>query len=82
MNDTTREMEKVYRYKLMEKSASERFIMGCRMFDSALGMIQASFRNHPTHEAYKVRLFRRLYGSEFSEQECRSIEKRLDAVSR
>jgi len=66
----------------MKKSASERFIIGCRMFDSALVMIRASFRNDPAREADKVRLFRRLYGDEFSEQECRSIEEHLRALPR
>jgi len=35
MNDTTPEIESIYRNMLMKKSGQERLMMGCSMFDTA-----------------------------------------------
>ena len=35
MNDTPPEIARLVRQKLMARSASERFVMGARMFDAA-----------------------------------------------
>ena len=62
MNDTSPEMEQRYREMLMARSKEERFIMGCRMFESARAMVLASFPEGLSEEQKRRRLCERLYG--------------------
>jgi hypothetical protein len=62
MNDTTPEIAELVRQKLMERSGSERFVMGVRMFDAARAVVQASLPADLLPEEMKRQLFQRLYG--------------------
>ena len=66
MNDTSPEVERLVREKIMARSGEERFVMGAQMFDAAREMIRASLpRDLPAAEL-KRRLFERLYGEALS----------------
>jgi hypothetical protein len=62
MNDTSVEIEKMVREKLMARSGEERMIMDARSFDAARQMILASFPAGLTPEEVRRRLFERTYG--------------------
>ena len=62
MNDTTPEVEKLMRKKLMALSGEERFIRGALMFDAAREMVLASFGPEVRGMALKQKLYERLYG--------------------
>jgi hypothetical protein len=64
MNDTTPEVEKLYRELLMSRSGSERFLMGIQMFDVARTMVLASFPRGLSDIETKRRLCERFYGDE------------------
>jgi len=64
MNDTDPEIEQLVRRRLLQRSATERVIMGSRMFDWAKAMILASFPPDLSPIEIKVRLCERLYGDE------------------
>ena len=62
MNDTSPEIAKLVRQKLMARSGSERFVMGARMFDAARAMVLASLPAGITQDEQKRQLFQRIYG--------------------
>jgi hypothetical protein len=62
MNDTSPEMAKLVRQKLMARSGSERFVMGARMFDAARTMVLASLPAGISQDELKRQLFQRIYG--------------------
>ena len=62
MNDTSPEVEKLYREMLMARSGEERFLMGCRMFDAAREIVIASLPKDLEPMEFKRRLFERIYG--------------------
>jgi hypothetical protein len=62
MNDTSAEIEKMVREKLMSRSGVERMIMGARSFDAARKMILASFPAGLSADETRRRLFERVYG--------------------
>jgi hypothetical protein len=62
MNDTSPEIAELVRKKLMERSGSERFVMGCRSFDAARAMVLASLPADLSPEERKRQLFQRIYG--------------------
>ena len=66
MNDTSPEVERIVREKLMARSGEERFVMGAQMFDAARTMILASFPPDLSADEVKQRLFERLYGEPLS----------------
>src|SRR5258706_14064178 len=66
MNDTTPEVERLVREKIMARSGEERVVMGARMFDAAREMICASFPPDLPKAEMKRRLFERLYGETFT----------------
>jgi hypothetical protein len=61
MTDTSPEIERMVRDKIMARSGEERFIIGAQMFDSALAMIHASFPPGISEPERKRLLFERLY---------------------
>ena len=63
MNDTTPEMARLVRERIMARSPEERFLMGARTFDAALEMIRASLPANLSGAERKRRLFERLYGN-------------------
>lgn len=64
MNDTDPEIARIVRRRLLERSGTERIIMGSQMFDLAKAMIVASLPEGLTPLEIKEQLCRRLYGDE------------------
>ena len=64
MNDTDPEIAKIVRRRLLERSGTERVMMGSNMFDMAKAMIVASLPPGLTELEIKEQLCRRLYGNE------------------
>lgn len=64
MNDTSPKIQEIVRERMLAVSASERFMMGSRMFDAARAMILASFPPNLSEIEKKTRLCERLYGKE------------------
>jgi hypothetical protein len=62
MNDTSPEIAKLVRQKLMVRSGSERFVMGARMFDAARALVLASLPAGLSPDELKRQLFQRVYG--------------------
>jgi hypothetical protein len=62
MNDTSPEIARLVREKLMARSGSERFVMGVRMFDAARAMVLASLPTGLAPDDLKRQLFQRIYG--------------------
>ncbi|MEO7299017.1 MAG: hypothetical protein ABI042_10640 [Verrucomicrobiota bacterium] len=62
MNDTAPEIEEMIHERLMARSASDRFVMGARMFDAARQMILASLPKNLPADELRARLFERVYG--------------------
>lgn len=68
MNDTSPEMERLYRKMLLERSNEERFMMGVQMFEVARTMILASLPEGLSEGQIRQALFLRLYGNDFDQQ--------------
>ncbi len=66
MTDTSPEIERMVREKIMARSGEERFVMGAQMFDAAREMIRASFPAGLSDAELKRRLFERVYGEALS----------------
>jgi len=64
MTDTPREVERMLRDKIMERSGEERFIMGAQMFDAACEMVKASLPRGLSEAEQRRQLFKRIYGKE------------------
>ena len=62
MTDTSPEIAKLVRKKLMARSGEERLVMGVRMFDAARAMVLASLPAGLSREEKMRQLFRRIYG--------------------
>ena len=68
MTDTPREVERMLRDNIMERSSEERFIMGAQMFDSACEMVKASLPRGLSEAEQRRQLFKRIYGKEINFQ--------------
>ena len=66
VTDTPPEIELMVREKIMARSCEERFVMGSRMFDSALEMIKASLPKDLSEAERRRLLFKRIYGKEIN----------------
>jgi hypothetical protein len=64
MTDTSPEIERIVRRKMMARTGPERMIMGAEMFEAAKVMVCASFPPGLTKSEHNRRLFVRLYGDE------------------
>ena len=64
MTDTTPEIERMVREKIMALSGEERFIIGALMFESAREMVKASLPKDLSETERKRRLFKRVYGKD------------------
>lgn len=64
MNDTSPEIAKMVRKRLLARSGEERMQMGSQMFEVARAMILASFPPGLSEIETKRRLCERLYGDE------------------
>jgi hypothetical protein len=60
--DTSPEIQRLLRDRLMARSAEERFIMGAEMFEAAREMVKASLRRDLPQAIRKRQLFHRIYG--------------------
>lgn len=63
MTDTTPEIAEIVRTMLMNRTGSERFIMGSRMFDAARQLVMASLPQNLPPAQFKRQLFERIYGA-------------------
>ena len=79
MNDTEPEIARLVRQRMLERSGTERIMMGSEMFDLAKAMILASLPPGLTPLEIKEQLCRRLYGDEIDVeafiQHLREIEE-------
>lgn len=64
MTDTSPEIERMVRNKIMARSGEERFIIGAEMFDSAREMVKASLPKNLSGTEMRRLLFKRIYGKE------------------
>lgn len=64
MNDTSPEIARLVRQRMLERSGFERLLMGSQMFDTAKAMIVASLPEGLTPLEIKEHVCRRLYGNE------------------
>jgi hypothetical protein len=64
VTDTSPEIERTVRNKIMARSGEERFIMGAEMFDSAREMVKASLPKNLSETEMRRLLFKRIYGKE------------------
>jgi hypothetical protein len=64
MTDTTPEIERIVREKIMGRSGEERLIMGAEMFESAVQMAKASLPPGLPIAEQRRRLFKQIYGKE------------------
>lgn len=72
MSDTSPEVAAEFDALMARRSGSERVRMACEMFSLARSLAISDIRgNDPTigDDALRVRLFERLYGEDFSEEE-------------
>lgn len=66
MSDTSPEIARMMRAKLMARSGEERFVMGAQMFDSAREIVKASLPPGLSKAEQRRLLFKRLYGKEIN----------------
>lgn len=64
MNDTSPEIEKLFREMIMARSGAERVQMGTEMFEAARQIILASFPSGLSQDEIRRRLFERIYAEE------------------
>jgi hypothetical protein len=64
VTDTSPEIERMVRNKIMARSGEERFIMGAEMFESAREMVKASLPRGLSEMEQRRLLFKRIYGKE------------------
>jgi hypothetical protein len=64
VTDTSPEIERMVRNKIMARSGEERFIIGAEMFDSAREMVKASLPKNLSETEMRHLLFKRIYGKE------------------
>jgi hypothetical protein len=64
VTDTSPEIERMVRDKIMARSGEERFIMGAEMFDSAREIVKASLPKNLSETERRRLLFKRIYGKE------------------
>lgn len=72
MNDTSPEAAAQINALMAQRSGSDRVRMACEMFDLARTLVVSGIRAEEptiTNGELRVRLFERLYGGDFSEEE-------------
>jgi len=72
MKDTSPEIEKMVRDRLMMFSGADRFRIGAEMFDAARRMVLASLPAGLSELERKRKLFERVYGEGLPTEACRS----------
>jgi hypothetical protein len=66
VSDTSPDVERIVRDKVMARSGEERLIMASQMFDSAREMIKASLPEGLSEKEQRRALFERIYGNEIN----------------
>ena len=61
MTDTASEIRRLFRARLMSRSAEERFIMGAEMFEAARTMVLSSLPADLSRDERRRRLYQRIY---------------------
>lgn len=82
MKDTTAEVESKFHEMLLARSPEERLVMTCRMFGTAKELIRAGLlHEHGDMDPGELRrrIFLRLYGDDFSEEEKEKIASYIAA---
>lgn len=69
MNDTSQDMERLWRAGIMARSPEERLIMGLSMYDAARKIALSSLEEIKDPVEKEIRLFRRFYAADFSEKQ-------------
>ena len=69
MNDTSLNMEQLWRSRIMTRSPEERFIMGLSMYGTARTIVMSSLEEIKDPIDKKVQLFRRFYQTDFLEKQ-------------
>ena len=64
MTDTSPEIERMMRDRIMALSGEERFVMGAQMSESAREMVKASLPQDLSEPEQRRQLFKRIYGEE------------------
>jgi len=72
VNDTTPEVARLFHDLMMKRSGEERLRMGSEMFDAAREIVVSSLAKGSA-SSLRVRLFLRLYGSDFEPAERERI---------
>jgi len=76
MNDTSLEIDKKVHALAMSRTAEERLIMGCSMFDVSKQIVRDSIiEKNPqiSKKELKQEIFKRFYGCDFEEQTLKKI---------
>ena len=85
MNDTSPEVERIFRRMLLQRSGEERLKMGCSMHATAQALVRASVLEIDSHaSAADIRraLFLRFYGHEFNPETRGKILLALKKIDR
>lgn len=80
MNDTPPDVDEQFAALFRQRSGSDRVRMACEMFDLARALMVANIKaQHPgiADAALRVKLFERMYGSDFTPDERIRIIARL-----
>lgn len=80
MNDTRPDVDEQFAALFRQRSGSDRVRMACEMFDLARALMLANIKaQHPgiADAGLRVKLFERMYGSDFTPGECIRIITRL-----
>lgn len=77
MNDTSPQMEALYRGRLAALKGEDRFLRGARMFEVAREMVLASLPSAMSESEVKCALLRRFYGSDLPPEELEAVEQAL-----
>jgi hypothetical protein len=84
MNDTDPRMEKKMMEMMMSRTASERFEMGCSMFDFAKEIVVSSIKQkNPgiSRQELRKEIFLRFYGDDFSPEQREKIIDHLNQTT-
>ncbi|MEC4678639.1 MAG: hypothetical protein VST69_07805 [Nitrospirota bacterium] len=75
MRDTSKKIERRYREMMLSKTPLERLRMASRMYDAGRKLAISGIKHAENLNAEQLRmaLFLRMYGADFSVDECRKI---------
>ena len=80
MKDTSDKMDSLYLSMMMERSAEDRFLMGCEMFETSKQLVVSSLKEQDPNLSIgdlRKNLFLRFYGFEYGGEEKQKIIETL-----